>query len=263
MRNKKLAVFISLFVVFGFFAATMAAAQQKKPVTLATASIGGAYYPVGQAMTTIINKYVKSVTMTPEVTNGGVENCRLVGDGDTDFGITNANLAFFAFNGQKPYTKKIESLAAMGNLHPSVFQLVVLGNSRIKSFADLKGKKVAVGPAGGGTLAHLQVIFEEYGMKLSDINANYLPYSDGFTQLGDGNIDAAFALGGYPTAAIMEIATTQKIRLIVPDEGKFVQSPEEIPLLQQDRHSQGGLQAGQGCQLPGRQQYLFHQKENG
>ena len=228
MRNKRLAVFISL-MVFGFFAATMAVAQQKKPVTLATATIGGAYYPVGQAMTTVINKYVKSIAMTPEVTNGGVENCRLVGDGDTDFGITNANLAFFAFHGQKPFNKKIDNLVAMGNLHPSVFQLVVLANSPIKSFSDLKGKKVAVGPAGGGTLAHLQVIFEEYGMKVSDINANYLPYTDGFTQLGDGNIDAAFALGGYPTAAITEIATTQKIRLIVPGADKFVSLLKKYP----------------------------------
>ncbi|MEW6334422.1 MAG: TAXI family TRAP transporter solute-binding subunit, partial [Thermodesulfobacteriota bacterium] len=71
--------------------------------------------------------------------------------------------------------------------------------------------------------------FEEYGMKLSDINANYLPYTDGFSQLGDGNIDAAFALGGYPTAAITEIATTRNIRLIVPDEDKFANLLKKYP----------------------------------
>ena len=228
MRNRKWIVFLSLLALVGFMA-TWAAAQSKKPMTLATATIGGAYYPVGQAMTSVINKYVTSISLTPEVTNGAVENPRLVGDGNTDFGITNANTAYFAFNGQKPYNKKIENLAALGNLHPSVFQIVVLAKSKINSVTDLKGKKVAVGPAGGGTLPLLQSVLSEYGMKMDDIKANYLPYTDGFTQLGDGNLDAAIALGGYPTAAVMEIATTQKIRLVVPDQDKFTALLKKYP----------------------------------
>jgi uncharacterized protein len=219
MHNKKWMVFVTALSMFAIASLAWSASPQKKAMTLATATIGGAYYPVGQAMATVINKYVPSISVTPEVTNGAGENVRLVGEGDTDFGITNANIAYFAYNGQKPYTNKIETLAAMGNLHPSVFQIVVLNNSKIRSIADLKGKKVAVGPPGGGTLFILQSIFAEYGMKTDDIQANYLPYSDGFTQLGDGNLDAAVALGGYPTSAIMEIGATQKVRLILlPDE---------------------------------------------
>jgi TRAP transporter TAXI family solute receptor len=221
MRNKKFAVLLSVVTILILGEVDWSASQQKRAMTLATASIGGAYYPMGQALSSIINKYVTDISVTPEVTNGAVENPRLVGDGNTDFGITNANTAFFAFNGQKPYSKKIENLASLGNLHPSVFQIVVLNRSNIKSFADLKGKKVAVGPAGGGTLPILQSIFAEYGMKMDDIKANYLPYTDGFTQVGDGNLDAAIALGGYPMAAVMEIGTTQKIRLIVLEEDRF------------------------------------------
>ena len=63
-------------------------------------------------VTSVTNKYVTRIAVTPEVTNGAVENPRLVGDGDTDFGITNANTAFFALTGQKPYAKKIENIAA-------------------------------------------------------------------------------------------------------------------------------------------------------
>jgi TRAP transporter TAXI family solute receptor len=229
MRNKKVVLLLSLLSLFILVAVAWSASQQKKAMTLATASIGGAYYPMGQAMSSVINKYVADISLTPEVTNGAVENPRLVGDGNTDFGITNANTAYFAFNGQKPYTKKIENLASMGNLHPSVFQIVVLNKSKIKSFADLKGKKVAVGPAGGGTLPILHSLLDEYGMKMDDIKANYLPYTDGFTQLGDGNLDAAVALGGYPMAAVVEISTTQKIRLIVLEEDKFKSLLKKYP----------------------------------
>jgi hypothetical protein len=229
MRNKKMVVLLTLLAVFIFVGAAWSASPQKKAMTLATASIGGAYYPMGQALSTIINKYVTDISVTPEVTNGAVENPRLVGDGNTDFGITNANTGYFAFNGEKPYNKKIENLAAIGNLHPSVFQVVVLSRSQVKGFADLKGKKVAVGPAGGGTLPVLQSIFEEYGLKMDDIRANYLPYTDGFTQMGDGNLDAAVALGGYPMAAVMEIGTTQKIRLIVLEENRFKNLTTKYP----------------------------------
>lgn len=218
MRRRKWMVTMVFVTGLVFFLTATAVAQQKKPMTLGTATIGGAYYPMGQAMATVINKYVNYVSVTPEVTNGAGENPRLVGEGNTDFGITNSNIAYFAFNGKKPYKKKIDNLTAIGNLHPSAFQIVTLKKSNINSFADLKGKKVAVGPAGGGTIFILQSILAEYGMTMKDLNANYLPYTDGFTQLGDGNLDAAVALGGYPMAAIMEISTTQDVRLIVlPD----------------------------------------------
>jgi uncharacterized protein len=221
MRNKKWMV-MTLVLAGLVFAMTMTAtAQQKKPMTLGTATIGGAFYPMGQAMATVINKYVPYISVTPEVTNGAGENPRLVGEGNTDFGITNANIAYFAFHGEKPYKKKIDNLTAIGNLHPSVFQIVALKKSNINSIGDLKGKKVAVGPAGGGTIFILQSILAEYGMTMNDIKANYLPYTDGFTQLGDGNLDAAVALGGYPMAAVMEISTTQAIKLLVPPDDKM------------------------------------------
>ena len=152
-----------------------------------------------------------------------------MGEGNTDFGITNANIAYFAFHGEKPYKKKIDNLTAIGNLHPSVFQIVALKKSNINSIADLKGKKVAVGPAGGGTIFILQSILAEYGMTMNDIKANYLPYTDGFTQLGDGNLDAAVALGGYPMAAVMEISTTQAVRLLVPPDAQMKSIIKKYP----------------------------------
>ena len=229
MRHKKWMVMTLLVVGLVFILAMTAAAQQKKPMTLGTATIGGAYYPMGQAMATVINKYVPSISITPEVTNGAGENPRLVGEGNTDFGITNANIAYFAFNGQKPYKKKIDNLTAIGNLHPSVFQIVALKKTNINGIKDLKGKKIAVGPAGGGTIFILQSILAEYGMTMNDIKANYLPYTDGFTQLGDGNLDAAVALGGYPMAAVTEISTTQEVKLLIVPETQMQSIIKKYP----------------------------------
>jgi len=204
--------------------------KQREPVTvgIATATIGGAFYPVGQAIASVVEKYVDYVAMTPEVTNGAVENPRLIHSGDSEFGITNADVGFFAYNGMDPYEQKLD-IVALGNLHPSVFHIIVLDDSPIKDITDLKGKKVAVGPAGGGTLNLLPVVFEQSGITLDDIKPSYLPYTDGFQQLADKNVDAALALGGYPAAAVLEVSATQKVRFLSVGDEQFKGIMDKYP----------------------------------
>lgn len=197
-------------------------------LTIGTASMGGAYYPVGQAIANLVTQYSGGLNMTPEVTGGAVENCRLVSDGDVDIALTNENHAYAAVHGQEPFTEKAE-LSVVARLYPSVLHIMVPEDSAINSIEDLKGKRVAVGPAGGGTIAPLEAVFKAYGMTLSDIVPSYLSYSDGFTQLSDGNVDVALALAGAPASAVMEFSTTKAVKFINVDEEKFASIIEENP----------------------------------
>jgi len=207
---------VKKFVLILAIVALMAApafGQKKTELLMGTASMGGAFYPVGQGISNLVTKYSGSYSMVPVVTGGAVENPRLIDAGDVDFAITNANIAYFAYMGTAPYTKKID-IACVGSLYPSVLHMAVLANSPIKDFGDLKGKRVAVGPAGGGTLDILKVLLEEYGMTIKDITPSYLAYGDGFSEMSDGNVDAAFALSGYPAAAVMQTVATKAIKFI-------------------------------------------------
>ncbi len=197
-------------------------------VNIATASVGGAYYAIGQEISNLVSGHAEGVTMSPEVTAGSVENPRLVDAGDADFGITNSNLANAAMNGTDPYTKKL-NVKAVGNLHPSIFHIVALDSSSISSLADLKGKKVAVGPAGGGSLPILELLLSEVGLTKDDIVPSYLSYSDGFTQLADGNVDVAIALSGYPASSVMEITATKSIKFINIDEAMMEDISTQYP----------------------------------
>ena len=185
----------------------------KGTYNIATASIGGAYYPFGQEIANLVEAYT-GLSMTPEVTQGATENPRLLNDGSCDFAITNENVAVYALNGTNTFEGTKIEMYGMGRLYPSVFHIVALDGSGITSMADLKGKRVAVGPAGGGTLPILNQILPYYNMTLDDFVASYLPYTDGLTQLADGNVDAAIALGGYPASAVLEASTTKKITLV-------------------------------------------------
>jgi len=191
--------------------------------------MGGAYYPFGQAIANLVTKYSGGMQMTPEVTGGAVENCRLVIKGDVDIGITNENHAYAAVKGLEPFVNAKGDLNVVARLYPSVFHIMVPESSPINSITDLKGKRLAVGPAGGGTLAPLEAIFKAYGMKITDIVPSYLAFNDGFTQLADGNVDAALQLSGYPATAIMEYTATKPVKFVNVGDDKFDSILKENP----------------------------------
>jgi len=182
---------------------------------LGTASQGGAFYPVGQAISTLVSRHAgNDITMVPIVTEGSVQNPRLLGIGEVDAGITNNNLAALANKNAGPYKGAGLDLRAIGSLHPSILHMMVLADSDINSVADLKGKRIAVGPAGGGTIPFLNAILALEGLTIDDITPSFVSYGDGFSQLSDGIVDASFALSGYPAAAVMQAKASAKLRFI-------------------------------------------------
>ncbi|PZX14037.1 TAXI family TRAP transporter solute-binding subunit [Celeribacter halophilus] len=209
---------------------SVSVAANAEEYRIGTASVGGAFFPVGQSISNLVNKYAgDDLSMVPIVTQGSVQNPRLVAAGEVELGITSANLAADAVNGTGPYKDDPMELKALGPLHPSVLHMVVPANSDIKSFADLRGKRIAVGPAGGGTLGFLNNIMPVYDMTLDDITPSFLSYGDGFSQLSDGNVDAALALSGYPAAAVMQAGASTDLRMITMDPDKLATILEQNP----------------------------------
>jgi uncharacterized protein len=215
----------SLKTVLAAWAITAVAATgaaHAEELRIGTASQGGAFYPMGQAIASLIGKHASGLTAVPIVTQGSVENPVLLSKGEIDLGITNNDLAYLASRGEGPYAKAGKmSLQGIGSLHPSVQHMFTLAGSSINKFQDLKGKRVAVGPAAGGTMNILKHLLEIHGMALTDVTPTFGSYNDGFSQLGDGNVDAAFALAGYPTAAVTQTQATNQLKSLKIDDDKL------------------------------------------
>jgi len=187
---------------------------------IGTASLGGAFYPIGQSISNLVNAHAGGdITMVPVVTGGSVQNPRLVEAGEVELAITNNNLAKLAVAGKGPYSAGALDIKAVAALHPSVLHMITLEGSDIETFEDLKGKRVAVGPAGGGTLGFLNFLLPIHGMSVDDFTPSFLSYADGFSQLTDGNVDAALALSGYPAGAVMQAAAGADLKHIGFSEG--------------------------------------------
>jgi len=221
--------FILILMIFLLFLTTgFASMAQQTELNIGTASMGGAYYPMGQALGNVISKYVDGITAVPVVTGGSAENPRLVSFGDVDFAITNGDLAYFAHRGEQNYDRAYE-FSTVIPLHPSLLHIVTLADSTINSFSDIVGKRAGVGTAGGGSISFVNALVEEYGISIDDFTPSFLSYADQFTQLGDRNLDICFMLAGYPAAAATQIAATHDIKFIELEEEHMSNLLEKYP----------------------------------
>lgn len=223
--NKKVTIALALASIFSINSSVNA-----EELRIGTASQGGAFYPVGQAVSTLVTNHAEGLEMVPVVTQGSVQNPKLVHSGEVDIGITNNNLAVLANKGIAAYKKNGPmDLRGIGALHFSVLHMITLADSDIKTVADLKGKKIALGPAGGGTIPFTKQVLGLHDLELGDITPSFLSYADGFSQLSDGNVDAAFALSGYPASAVMQARVNKELKFIQLAPGMMDEALVQYP----------------------------------
>lgn len=198
--------------------ASEAPAQSKSGKTtkliIGSGPIGGAFYPIAGGIAAIINENVEGVSVSVQVTGGGIENTRLVGNGEIDMGMSAADQAFHAVNNSGMFKNENLSLKTLGSLHASVQQIITLKNSGIINFEDLKGKKVAIGEPGGGAEVAFKQILEALDWSEKDVEMIYLPYDQAMDQLADGLLDAACVYAGMPAPTVTALATKMDVRMV-------------------------------------------------
>jgi TRAP transporter TAXI family solute receptor len=186
---------------------------QKKFLTLASGSPGGAYYPLGGGMAVVIQKTTE-LRCAAESTGASVENSRLVGARESDMGMVMGSIAYNALHGKEPFDKKFP-LVALFQMYPAPEHIVTVSGKGIKSVKDLKGKKVSIDVPGSGCAVMAKAILEEYGFNLEkDLTIANLSQSESVQALKDGIVDAVFFNFAYPGAAVLDLAATRDILLI-------------------------------------------------
>lgn len=194
-----------------------------KKLSLSTASIGGAYYIIGAAIANSLTKNAPGLKVAAVISQGSVANPNLVDSGETQLGMTNYESAMKALKGDKPYGKKLK-IAGIMPLQFSVLHLVTLSSQKdINSISDLKGKKIAMGPAGGGGALLFQMILPFWGLSINDIKPSYMAYADGADALKDRNVDMTIPHGAPPMDSISSLASEASIKFINIEDDKLAQ----------------------------------------
>jgi len=217
MKRSLINVLAVLMVVcLGF--AVQASAADKIFLTLASGSPGGAYYPLGGGMSVVVQKTVEGFRCASESTGASVENSRLVGSGDSDMGMVMGSVGYNASQGKAPFEKKYD-IVALFQMYPAPQHLVTTAQSKIKTIADLKGKKVSIDVPGSGCSTMAKIILEEAGFDLAkDLTIANLSQTESVQALKDGVVDAVFFNFAYPGSAVMDLAATRDIVLVPMDQ---------------------------------------------
>ncbi len=223
MKSIKRVLFISLIIaslVLSACSGDNEKTAKKQEVILGTAGTAGTYYVVGAAMGKEISQNSELIEVVVQSTNGSMENINLVNSGEIQFGMSNSDGVYHAYNGVGTYADiGKQNIKGLMSLYMSAGQMVVKESSKIDSFVDLKGKKVCLGPPSTTIIEMSKAILRESGIDPeNDIQAFYLSFDEGLTKLTDGDIDATFFVAGTPTAALMNAASTQSLKLLSVDD---------------------------------------------
>jgi len=213
-------------------AETPAAPAEKVFINIATGGTGGTYYPLGGAMAKIYNDNIEGVTANAQSTGASVENIGLVANGETEIAFIQNDVTYYAWTGTESFAdkEKVTNIRGMAMLYPEVVQVIATAESGIKTIADLKGKKVAVGAPGSGTEVNARQVLAEYGMTYDDLGkADYLSFNEAADQLKDKQVDAAFVTGAIPTSAVTEVTQTADIVVVPVDSDKIASLSAKYP----------------------------------
>lgn len=210
------------------------ASAKPKFLNLLTGGTQGTYYALGGTFADLISKET-DIKTTAEVSQASAANMTALQDGKGEIAFVQSDIAYYATEGTMMFDgKKIDTIAALGALYPETVQLVTTEASGIKSYADLKGKKVSVGAPGSGTYANAEQLLEIHGLTMDDIKAQNLDFGESADGLQSGQIDAAFITAGTPTGAVEALNATTKINIIGMDAGKADELIAKYPYYAKD-----------------------------
>ena len=214
-----------LSFVAGIALASLNVHAEEKFITIGTGGQTGVYYVVGQSICQLVNRDTAKtgVKCNAPSTGASVANLNAIADHQMDMGIAQSDWQYHAYNGSSSFEgKKNEKLRAVFSLHPEPFTLMVRDDSGIKSFDDLKGKRVNVGDPGSGTRATMNVILAAKGWTDKDFKvASELKPAEMASVMCDNNLDAITYNVGHPNGALKEAAASCDSHL-VPVTGEAI-----------------------------------------
>jgi TRAP transporter TAXI family solute receptor len=198
----------------------LAQPQETQRLSLATGGPGGVYQPLGSGMADLLDRYLPGLDVAAEPTQGSEENLKLLGAGKADFGFCRVDSAWQAAHAVPLRNARSEPRTLL-MLYPNRMQLVTVERTGISRFADLKGKRVSTGAAGGAIEVMALRALEAAGVDpKADIEQMQLALAESIAALTDGRIDAFFWVGEVPTPAIARWAVTSGMKAKLIDLGE-------------------------------------------
>ncbi len=215
-RGKGTFVIIWAAVFFLFGTLSIVAADMDKPLqnlTITTGGVGGNWYPIGGAISEIINPKIKKYGYKSRgVPGGGVANPARVGMGEAHIGIAQSSFLVMAVKGEDVYKEKYPKLRSIANMFQMADHFVIAEEAGIQSIKALIEKpdiKWGPGKIGTSTQWLFTKLMNAYGTSAKDLEKHGWRFDYGSqqhqsSQYRDKHIDGFCMHTQVPSSSSMQ-----------------------------------------------------------
>jgi TRAP transporter TAXI family solute receptor len=214
--------------------AQVADQPQRVAFQISTGTTGGTYFPVGELLASLLSHPPgvgrceaaqvvcgpPGLIVSTRASEGSIANVLAVNSGSVSSGIAQADVVALAVSGQGPFRKSgpAKQVRVIATLYGEDVHLVAAKNAKIKSVADLKGKRVSLSTETSGTIVTARAVLSAYRLTEKSIVPNYDSAEKAIELLSDGKLDALFFVGGTPVNLIEQMID-EGVAVLVPIDG--------------------------------------------
>mgnify|MGYP006274217447 CR=1 FL=1 len=166
--------------------------------SLGSGELDGGYHQTARAICAAVNDLHRgAIRCSPETTPGSRYNLDALFERELDFAILQADVAAGAARGG--------ALRLVSGLYDETITLLAAPGSAIRSQADLRGRRLDIGPPASGRNVTVRGLVSRLGLGMQDFEAVLEhPGPATVAALCAGDVDAAILVVGHPSALVAE-----------------------------------------------------------
>jgi TRAP transporter TAXI family solute receptor len=214
-----LSVLPRLFAVLVLVMLSCSSSTRPRQVRIATGQKGGTFLPLGETLAKSFAEDVRGTDFVAVESPGSQASIDMLTKGEVELALVSNHV---------PGRSEIQLITP---LYQETLQVVVRTGAGIATPHDLAGKRVSVGPAKSGTESIADSVLLHFGIDASELDRRNMPPVDASKALAEGQLDAAFIVGGMRTPAVDELLQRDDMELLsLGDPGETGSALEGIRL---------------------------------
>lgn len=201
-----------LLVMLTQFPNSYSAVSKGYKLSLATATIGGTWYPVGVGMATLWTEKLKnhSINVSAQSSAGSPENIDMLRKGEVEMAMLQGLLAGDLYFGKGLYEKKqLKNIRGMLSMFPNYLHYVIMSKKvKTGNVKDIDGLHYSPGPAGGGGQITFKFVSQALGLKIREERLGFTPSAEA---MRNGTLDGASFDAFPPVPVVMDLYSTPNL----------------------------------------------------
>lgn len=196
-------------------------------LTIASSEALSTFYTQACDLADILKEEGVATEVEVLVTNASIANAKMVASGEADLGFMASNWAPRAIAGEAPFTAPAD-IAIVTPLNAGPIFFVARADSPLERFADLRGKRVAVGLADSGMAQHALNLVRTLGWGDDGFERVHISTFDGGDALISGEVDAQLQ-APIPSTHFTELTQKADVKVLPFGAGEIAAVCESIP----------------------------------